>query len=1165
MRLSPLLIAALLAPTAALAQDDHAAGLFTEARQLPLVSQSVAVEVLRGEAVIHVHQSFLNDGDAVGQADYRLHLPDEASVDGFAFWVDGERFAAELKARDEAETAHTAAAAEGRTTGILHREGQVHSFSVYPVDAHRTKDVELTVRVPVVTEAGRSAVRLPLDTFLGQAVANATVMAELHTDDRLTAFGAGGARPSVLQRTDHTVRMAFSADEAVELWWREEVPPLRVEALAVEVENEVALQLQVGFFEADREADDTRVTVILDGSSSMARRGRAIDAALDRMRRHVEVDVLAVRGTERRGIDHAAALSGHGVTDLEDLGRAWNAAGCADSRCIVVTDAQLPGLEDLIEPALVLADSYEKSHFAEALAHQVVHVPGTDSEAHLGAVVDELLLPTLTLTLDDGLGWVAGQDRTVAEGGVLRVHAVDADFPDELVLDAVVDGEDRVLDVPVRRVDATSEEGIAVRKGAYREVLRELMGQYREAPDNDLKERITTLSLREEIPTAFTSLQVDDPELSLVAIKPGDPILTVHAEPGLTEVMAFYPFGERRRLVSDADGTTFSDRFLVPRGWSERAYRVDVFKRFEDGSVTREDVWYLLDDTAPTAHVALNDGVLTVTAEAPEDVARVVLEQAGERRPLEEVEPGTFTATLPAEGTWDLVVRDRAGNVTAYPVHAAEGRLIVGDPDGPRDAVALDTVHTDVIGGSGALRLEGDTFVLDVGGARWTWPADAVPLRSLDVTATLVQDDGVLLGTRGGDLVRVDLDGAHALSGVSPWHPVTGLATLPDGRVLVGILGEGLGELRSDRVVRSGHRVGSRFVTGVARDGDTVLIGTAYNGLWRIVRGRAYKSRLDTEFVHGLAAVDGAVRVSTPFRTLAREGTDRYREVDDGLNALTSGSPDLMAAVDLEHSVVVGRFDGGLARWTPEGLTDLVLPISAAEGRINDLLLDGDTLLVASEGGLWTLDAEGAVTRLHDAAAHDLVDGPGVVGIATSAGLYTWDGAALDRVDDPDAGRGSFTAVAFHDGRWFGGGLDGLSWHVEGQSHAITRSDGLEALWVTALAVHDDALFVGTYAEGLWQGTEHFQPVPGVEDQWVPPGGLTVVGDALWVGGLGQAPVQVGPGARRVPVAARDVNRVHVTDAGLLLLTSDGWRLLPADRAQDAVASADEGAPSPVR
>ena len=46
--------------SSALAQDDQSAGLFAEATQLPLIAQSVHVEIIDGVALVELVQSYKN-------------------------------------------------------------------------------------------------------------------------------------------------------------------------------------------------------------------------------------------------------------------------------------------------------------------------------------------------------------------------------------------------------------------------------------------------------------------------------------------------------------------------------------------------------------------------------------------------------------------------------------------------------------------------------------------------------------------------------------------------------------------------------------------------------------------------------------------------------------------------------------------------------------------------------------------------------------------------------------------------------------------------------------------------------------------------------------------------------------------------------------------------
>ncbi len=100
------LVSLLLLSLPARAESDQKAGLFTQARQLPLVSQSLHVSARGEDAEVRLVQVFHNDGPELGQADYQLHLPQGATVMSFGFW-QGERFlSAELKEKGEAEAAH---------------------------------------------------------------------------------------------------------------------------------------------------------------------------------------------------------------------------------------------------------------------------------------------------------------------------------------------------------------------------------------------------------------------------------------------------------------------------------------------------------------------------------------------------------------------------------------------------------------------------------------------------------------------------------------------------------------------------------------------------------------------------------------------------------------------------------------------------------------------------------------------------------------------------------------------------------------------------------------------------------------------------------------------------------------------------------------------------
>ncbi len=1194
----------ILAPTTALAQDDTAAGLFTEARQLPLVSQAIAVEVDGDDALLHLTQVFANDGEALAQADYALRLPESATVEGFGFWHDDRYLEAALQEREAARTAHHEAAAEGRATALLHSEGRRELFSVYPVEAHGLQQVEVSLRLPVEVEGGRRELLLPVDHFLGQAGPVSTVSVRLRSPrpvEEVALLGTdGSALPTTtLARGEHHAMLATSSRAPIVLRWQEDAPPLDVDARRVDTPDGQALGLRVSMQEAPARPDFERVELFVDGSRSMKRRRGAVDAAVARVQARSTVPVM-VHGFADGSLHDGVLREGRHAT-WDELRPHLAETGCGSvARCVVLTDAQLLGIaaaEGAPAELIVLADSHELAFFDDALPPRAArYQPGVEPLARLLALIDAAVLPVLEI---DELRWgdtvleaEGPRPWRVAEGGLLRLHAIaDIPAPDAaLEVQAHLGTEPLRWSLPVNV--ASGSAGSNLRRAAYRDRLAAWMHGLADQPDDSLRQAIVDLSLREGIPTALTSLQVDDPELSLVAIKPGDPTLRVDGAPGVTDVLAWYPFGDMRRL--QRDGEDFSDRFLVPRAWDQRAYRVEVFSRHADGEVTASHTWYLLDETLPDARLSLEGGALVVdTGDATPDIGAVELHADGrtERLHLDTATPSQaphqWRSTVPLAERFTVVVRDRAGNVLRLPASMVDGTLSLPTAiTPPAPPPLLDTTEPPLRYESDSAEVEGHTAVVHLARRSLHFDLRGLHLRSLRLTAALDLGDRVLLGTRGGDLLDlrcagVDCVAAPAAVAGGPGtteHPITGLVLQPDGRVLVGVLGQGV-QILDERALRPAPvQTGSRFVTGLAQapDGD-VLVGTAYDGLWRLVDGRALKSRFPHDHVAGIRAPGDPlagdpvedIEIDSGFGRFLRLARDRFSWAGPGLNARDLGADDLVDLVQVGDTTFVAGFDSGLWRRGPEGeLTPLGLPLSADDARINRLALFDDRLWLATDGGLLSLDPdrpERGVQRHLDAACHDLSAGNRLA-VASTAGLFVLDADTPRRIDiegpmlDPRVGSGRYLSVAWHEGALWAGTLDGLLRATpEGAGYSlapVNATDGFEASWVTALLSDGDRLWVGTYADGLWEVGERPRRVAALANQWVPPGALRSMGDALWVGGIGMpsARLDLDTGrARAIDVPVRDVNAaLPLDDGGLLLATSDG---LVEIGAEDSVAS----------
>jgi hypothetical protein len=546
----------LLAATPVAAQDDRAAGLFTTARQLPLVAQSMSLRLEGGDAVVELVQTFANDGEGAAQADYRLHLPAEATLAGFGYWRDGRFLAAALKERGEAEAAHQAAASAGRATGIARQDGTVVAFSVYPLPAHGQQQVSVTLRLPVATERGRSHVRLPLDRLLDGSPLSCTVYALLRVERPLAAMGVEGASFLVRGRGRDWARLVLSSEAPVEIWWSEQGPPLLTAASSVTLpDGSLAVELALGLNDASAWRVRPRdVVLLVDGSFSMRRRRAAVveharrlaEAAPGRVR-VVQVGEQTADVTPQATPDPvtfarsllAADVGFHGAWD--DLVRAAQAAGCrvpaggdeTGPRCVAVTDPQVEGLPPAAErelAALFLADADEIAYFGELLGPAAVtYQPGVDPRGRLLGFADTLVLPTLELVSLDQRGGTLERvgpppPRPVAEGGLLRVFARSrSEAPLELAL--AVDGHPLTRQVALEPVDPASDAGRAIRHDVQAATLADWMAEYRKGRDPELRARIVELSLAEGIPTELTGLQVDDPAGVLADTATAGPLL----------------------------------------------------------------------------------------------------------------------------------------------------------------------------------------------------------------------------------------------------------------------------------------------------------------------------------------------------------------------------------------------------------------------------------------------------------------------------------------------------------------------------------------------------------------------------------------------------------------------------------------------------------------
>ncbi|MGH9841681.1 MAG: VIT and vWA domain-containing protein [Blastocatellia bacterium] len=135
--------------------------------QQPLKVKSIQIKtkITDQVAVTHVEQIFENDTPFVLEGVYFFPLPDNVSITEFAMWDGDKRLVGEVRSRDEARRIYNDIVRSRRDPALLEYAGKnLFQASVFPIQAHSDKKIELTYSQALGNEGGTVAYRYPLGT-----------------------------------------------------------------------------------------------------------------------------------------------------------------------------------------------------------------------------------------------------------------------------------------------------------------------------------------------------------------------------------------------------------------------------------------------------------------------------------------------------------------------------------------------------------------------------------------------------------------------------------------------------------------------------------------------------------------------------------------------------------------------------------------------------------------------------------------------------------------------------------------------------------------------------------------------------------------------------------------------------------------------------------------
>ncbi len=138
-----------------------------EVPQRPLKVKSIrfSTRITDQVAVTHVEQVFENDTPYLLEGTYFFPLPDNVSITEFAMWDGEKRLAGEVRSRDEARRIYNDIVRSRRDPALLEYAGKnLFQASVFPINPHSDKKIELTYSQVLHNESGTVAYRYPLGT-----------------------------------------------------------------------------------------------------------------------------------------------------------------------------------------------------------------------------------------------------------------------------------------------------------------------------------------------------------------------------------------------------------------------------------------------------------------------------------------------------------------------------------------------------------------------------------------------------------------------------------------------------------------------------------------------------------------------------------------------------------------------------------------------------------------------------------------------------------------------------------------------------------------------------------------------------------------------------------------------------------------------------------------
>lgn len=539
--------------------------------QLAITYHHVEVEIRDQVAVTHVDQIFRNDNDWTVEGTYIFPIPQDATVNDFTLWIDGEPVQGKVLSREEARRTYEEIVRTMRDPALLEYidRGAVQA-SIFPIPAGGERRIELEYSQVLQADNGLFHYRYPLNTEKFSTVPLEDVAVTVRIDSPVPI--------KAVYSPSHPVDISRSGERVAQIGYEDAfvTPDTDFDLYYSVSADEIGLNLLTyrdpegddpdGFFllmaapsieHARGEIVAKDVIFVLDRSGSMdGEKFRQAQSALRYVLEHLNPDdrfniisfstSTSVYAAELQGVDRIEdalgwvdALSAVGSTDINRaLLEALNIASRTRPTILIFLTDGLP-TEGVTDSDAILENARQSMRdnvrlFPFGVGYDVdtflldslaIENRGTTSYVTPGQAIDEVVsgffekvsLPVLTdiqLDFGDTVVFDVYPDPLpdlFAGGQLILVGRYRSSGVETVELKGEVDGQEQAFRYSEQRFRSTGGEEFLPRLWATRKIGA-LLNQVRlQGPDEETVDQIVRLSIRYGIVTPYTSYLVTEP------------------------------------------------------------------------------------------------------------------------------------------------------------------------------------------------------------------------------------------------------------------------------------------------------------------------------------------------------------------------------------------------------------------------------------------------------------------------------------------------------------------------------------------------------------------------------------------------------------------------------------------------------------------------------